>query len=85
MSLRNCPICFGLGYTGHTGRCGFCHGKKKVRSEFCLWTNKQTAYARKVHEQLEDEMEAALQDRKAKLLKEWEKKNPKPRKFKKGD
>lgn len=77
MKIRNCPRCFGDGRSGHAGRCSFCHGKRKVSSEFVKWDNeREDAYG-----DITDYWEKQKQVRIEEGIKGWEIDNPKPRKF----
>lgn len=76
MRLRNCPYCYG-GTTRRSSYCGFCHGKKKVNSEFVKWDNKRRQKEKKIRKKLESQLEQQVREE----IKKWEEKNPKPRKF----
>ncbi len=66
-----------VGSCGHAGRCGFCHGKKIVTSEFVKWNrsrkHKEIVLVDFLKEQSKKQVRLALI--------EWENRNPRPRKF----
>lgn len=81
MRMRNCPKCYGKGRGGHAGKCGFCHGKKKVTSEYCQWFSKREKYEKKISEQLWDDLEFDYGQRHKVKMEIFDKKHPKPKKF----
>lgn len=80
--LRNCPYCFGRGSHGHTSRCGFCYGKKRVSEEYCKWYTKRDRFEQRKRVEIEEDLEIDIvQKRLAIAMDKFDKKNPKPKKF----
>lgn len=81
MRVRNCPQCYGMGFRGHAGRCGYCHGKKKISSEFVKWDAARYKKEVKITCRWEEQMKIEVEEKIKSAMKKWEEKNPKPRKF----
>lgn len=79
--LRDCPYCFGTGIGGHAGKCGFCHGKKKVFSDYCVWKNTRDKYDKKIIEEIEEDLEFEKNQRLHEIMDKFDEDNPKPKKF----
>ena len=83
MRTVNCPhckiaSCIGNGHR-HVlyGKCGYCHGKRKINAEFIKWEKNQ----RRAVELRDDELNAIKQKQLKQFEEEWEEKHPRPRKF----
>lgn len=59
------------------GRCGFCGSRRKVNAEFIKWNDQLQA----AHWEQRKRLEAEIPDKLREWEKEWERKNPRPRKF----
>ncbi len=81
MRIRNCPNCFGDGFRGHGGRCFYCHGKKKVSSDFVKWENTREKLIFRLIQQYEVLKNKWIKDQIVADVSKWQDKNPKPRKF----
>ncbi len=84
MNIRNCPECRGEGKErlGHRwNRCGFCHGKKKVSSEYCKWEKVRTKLEEQMTIKWETWAKISSMQKINEKMKEWDTKHPKPRKF----
>lgn len=81
MKIINCPQCYGTGIVGRIGRCGYCHGKKKVNSDFVKWNNTRGKLRLKLLDRYEEQMLKLIKLKVDVALEDWELKNPKPRKF----
>lgn len=80
MRLRNCPKCHGYGTTrlGHRHpKCCYCHGKKRVTSEFVKWEKLKL----KFYDDTQDSLVAIMELKSETAMKKWLQKNKKPRKF----
>lgn len=77
MRLVNCPGCFGQGSHGFLGRCGVCHGKKKVNAEWSKWFKERKVYSDKAHKKSREEAYEIWVGK----MKIYDKKHPVPRKF----
>ncbi len=84
MKIRNCPVCHGEGKNrlGHRwNRCGFCHGKKKINSEYCKWEEARTKLEERMTIKWEMWAKIAAMQKINEKMKEWDTKHLKPRKF----
>lgn len=85
MRIRNCPKCYGTGVRGRVGRCGYCHGKKEVSSEFVKWDTAREKRLTKLLNNYEEKMREEIKLKLVLNITKWEENNPKPRKFPKGE
>lgn len=86
MRTRNCPECYGKGTIrlGHRHpKCGFCHGRGKITSEFFKWEESRI----KFRVETMDSLAAIVELKFETAIKKWLEENKKPRKFpkQKGD
>ncbi len=81
MRLRNCPECYGRGFCGRAGRCGFCHGKRKVNAAFVAWDTARAKEQLRVEEFWKKQYMKMADQCTKQNMKNWEEKHPKPRKF----
>lgn len=80
MRIRNCPKCYGNGFTtlGHRHpKCGYCHGKGRVTSEFVKWEKLKLEF----HNELKKQLKAIMDLKSEMATKKWLQGNKKPRKF----
>lgn len=80
MRIINCPQCDGNGFItlGHRHpKCGYCHGNKRVTSEFVKWEKMRLEF----HNDLKEQLKAIMELKEETALKKWLAKNKKPRKF----
>ena len=83
MRMRNCPKCHGEGHRGHAGRCGFCHGNKRVSSEFVKWHDARSDRLVKVSARVDIDLEYRREQMVGEKMTAWDKDNPRPRKYEK--
>ena len=81
MRLRNCPKCYGGGRRGHAGPCDYCHGKKKVNSEFVKWKTAHAVYEHKVTDRAKKKFYDLLWKQVGEKMSAWEKQHSRPKKF----
>lgn len=91
MKIRNCPECYGTGtkvcrtengVIRHiAGKCSYCHGAKKVNSDFVKWNNARDKLRVKLLNYYEEQMRKLIKLKVDVDLDDWDIKNPKPRKF----
>jgi len=86
MRIRKCPYCKdvwsgkGRGYVQY-GFCGYCHGKRKVYSEYIQWEERRIKKKSQITNKIYKEFEDTITEKIKTALKKWEQKNPKPLKF----
>ncbi len=81
MRVRNCPKCYGTGVRGRVGRCGYCHGKKRITSEFVKWDIAREKRLKKLLNDYEERMKKEIEWKLRIDILNWERFNRKPRKF----
>ncbi len=87
MRMRNCPKCHGTGRDGPAGRinprCGFCHGNKRVSSDFVKWSDQRADQVVKQSARIDIDLEYRREQMLKDKMTMWDKDNPRPRKYEK--